>query len=375
MSSTVCLVAGTIGYPQGGGHLWVHLNWALGLRALGCRVIWLERVEQGCPAHEVQKSVAALKSRLGRYGLAECVALCLSTGEPLPRGAAEGCLDLDAAAEADLLLSLRYDMPTKVVRRFRRSAVVDIDPGVLQINMSKGWLNIVPHDVYFTIGETVGTKEARFPDCGLRWHYTPPPVFLPAWPSVRMDRNAPYTTVSHWGYGYMEFDGEIFDTGKRAAFFDYSELPSRTSTQLELALCLGGNTWERRFLEGRGWSIREAWDVSSTPEQYRAYIQHSRGEFSCAKSVYVRFRTAWISDRTVCYLASGKPVVAQHTGRSRFLPDSAGLFRFRNMEEAAHCLETVEADYERQCRLARALAEEHFDAKKVIGRVLERALA
>jgi hypothetical protein len=31
----------TLGYPEGAGHLWVYLNWALSLHALGCRVIWL----------------------------------------------------------------------------------------------------------------------------------------------------------------------------------------------------------------------------------------------------------------------------------------------------------------------------------------------
>jgi hypothetical protein len=66
--------------------------------------------------------------------------------------------------------------------------------------------------------------------------------------------------------------------------------------------------------------------------------------------------------------------VIEHTGPSRFLPDAAGLFRFRTFNEAVHCLETVAADYEGQCRLARALAEEYFDAPKVVGRVLERAL-
>jgi hypothetical protein len=83
---------------------------------------------------------------------------------------------------------------------------------------------------------------------------------------------------------------------------------------------------------------------------------------------------AWISDRTLCYLASGKPAVVQHTGPSRFLPDADGLFRFRSLDEAAQALAAVEADYERHCRSARALAEQCFDGPRVVGRVLERAL-
>ena len=92
------------------------------------------------------------------------------------------------------------------------------------------------------------------------------------------------------------------------------------------------------------------------------------------KPACVRLQNAWVSDRTLCYLASAKPAVVQHTGPSRFLPEAAGMFRFRNLQEAARCLEQVAGDYERQCRLARALAEEHFDARKVVGRLLERAL-
>jgi len=89
----------------------------------------------------------------------------------------------------------------------------------------------------------------------------------------------------------------------------------------------------------------------------------------------VRLQNAWISDRTLCYLASGKPAVVQHTGASRFLPDSEGLFRFRDLDEAARCLKMAAEDYEHHSRLARALAEKHFDARKVVKRVLERALA
>jgi hypothetical protein len=406
MSVTVCLSTNTLSYPQGGGHLWVSLNWALGLRALGCEVIWLEKVsdKESVAAlesrrkyrrlglewdglverptelvHEVQANVATLKRRLERYGLAERLALCSWDGEALSEDVTNGCLDADAAAEADLLLNLRYNLPGEVVERFRRSALVDIDPGLLQVWMSEGSLSVPQHDLYFTIGETVGQPGAQFPDVGLKWHYTPPPVYLPEWPPVQADSMAPYTTVSHWWDepgGAVEFQGELRDNNKRAAFLASSDLPSRTSTPLELALCLApGDEDECRLLEERGWKIRHAWTVSSEPEQYRAYIQQSRGEFSVVKPSCVWLNNAWISDRTLCYLASAKPAVVQHTGPSRFLPDSEGLFRFRNLEEAARALSAVESDYERHCRLARELAEEHFDAQKVVGRVLERALA
>jgi len=376
MSLTVCLApANTMAYPTGGGHLWVYLHWALALRALGCRVIWLEVLDPEKPLEATKGNVAALRERLDGYGLAESLALCSPNGAPPPRDLAARVLDLEAAAEADLLINLWHSLPAAVVRRFRRSALIDTDPGLLQVWITLGSVRVAPHDLYFTIGETVGTAAARFPDCGLRWLYTPPPVFLPEWPVIPPDGAAPYTTVAHWWGGDFEFNGVTYCNEKRVAFLEYVELPTRTSVQLELAACLAEyHEKYRRLMEPKGWRLREAWDVSSTPDAYRAYVQRSRGEFSCAKPSTVALETAWVSDRTLCYLASGKPAVVQYTGPSRILPDAEGMFRFRSLDEAAHALAAAEADYGRHCRLARALVEEHFDARQVVGRVLERAL-
>jgi hypothetical protein len=376
MSLTVCLSAYTLGYPKGGGHTWVYLNWVLGLRGLGCRVIWLEGLHPGVPADRARDLVATLKRRLQPYGLAGGLAVCSLTAEPLPSAAALECLDLDAAAEADLLINLRYGIRPEVVGRFRRSALVDIDPGLLQCWMAAGKIEVARHDVYFTIGETVGRPGTRFPDAGLKWQYTPPCVALNWWRPHPARQDAPFTTVSHWYMDEWEEDGaEVYPNDKREGFLPFLDLPRHTSQPLELALCLEGNEGERASLQACGWSVREAHEVASTPEDYQRYVQESRGEFSCVKPSCVRRQNAWISDRTLCYLASGKPAVVQHTGPSRFLPDAAGLFRFRDVAEAARCLETAAADYDLQCRLARALAEEFFDARKVAGAVLDQTLA
>ena len=376
MSTAVCLApARTIAYPQGGGHLWVYLQWALGLRALGCRVIWLEGIDPSDSELDSREKVAALKLRLRPYGLAESLALFSLNGGPLSRGVADGTLDLEAAAEADLLLNLWHSLPASVVSRFRRSAFVDTDPGLLQVWMTRGDVQLAPHHISFTIGETVGTQEALFPDCGVRWHYTRPPVFLPQWPPTPVGSSAPYTTVTHWWGSTFEFQGRTINEEKHVAFLEYQGLPSRTTARLELAICLAEHYEEwRARMEPLGWKIREAWEVSATPDRYRAYIQQSRGEFSCVKPSCVTLANAWISDRTLCYLASGKPAVVQYTGKSRLLPDADGLFRFRNMDEAVRALSAAESDYARHSRLARQLAEE-FDAPRVVARVLERALA
>ncbi len=375
---TICLTpAGTLSYDQGGGHFWVFLNWALGLQSLGYRVIWLELVGELSP--RLARNVPILKRNLEQYGLGNSLALGLRSGEPLPEDIQRGCLSVEEAVAADLLLDLQYTIPREIVRRFPRSALVDLDPGLLQFWMGQGTIKIAPHDVYFTIGETVGTHGSGIPDCGIEWHYTPPAVSLEHWLPALAPPGAAYTTVAHWFYGEMTVHGETFNNDKRASFLDYLTLPSLVSAPLELALCLGDNDDpgdpERILWESHRWSVRHSWAVTSTPTDYQDYIQQSRGEFSCAKPSCMKLQNAWVSDRTLCFLAAGKPAIVQHTGPSRILPDAAGLFRFRTLAEASAAIGRVEADYENQCRLARALAEEHFDARKVITQVLEKALA
>jgi glycosyltransferase involved in cell wall biosynthesis len=131
---------------------------------------------------------------------------------------------------------------------------------------------------------------------------------------------------------------------------------------------------DRQLMESHGWRIRHSRDVAGTPEMYQAYIQGSRGEFSCAKATCMKFQNAWISDRTLCYLASGKPVVVQDTGPSAYLPSGEGLFRFSTLGGAVEALASINAEYERHCRAAREIAEAYFDAGQVVERLLNCAL-
>jgi hypothetical protein len=307
-------------------------------------------------------------------------------GETVPPAATEGCIELAAAREADLLLNMSYNSCSQIISYFRRSTLLDIDPGLLQIWITEGTIHLPRHDSYFSTGETVGRPDARFPSGGIDWNYAPPCVAIEWWPLHRANDNAPFTTVTHWATRreWVTFGQESYKNDKRTGFLPFLELPRWTGQPLELAVCLAADEQlglmpdeddERCALEHRGWIVRHAHAVASTPWDYQQYIQNSRGEFSCVKPSCVRLQNAWVSDRTLCYLASGKPAVVQHTGPSRFLPDAAGMFRFYDLRGAARALELAAADYERQCRLSRALAEEFFDARKVVKRVLERSLA
>jgi len=168
------------------------------------------------------------------------------------------------------------------------------------------------------------------------------------------------------------------DNSKRAGLMPFVELPRRTSRPMELAICLGDrpeDAEDRRLLEEHGWRVRHAAEVAGDPVSYRDYIRSSRGEFSCVKPSCLLFSNGWVSDRTLCYLASGKPVVVQDTGPTPLLPRDEGMFRFSTLDEAVAAVAAVDARYEHHGRAAREIVEEHFDAKDVAARVLDVALA
>jgi hypothetical protein len=381
--TTVCLASkclpGNLGY---GGHVWVYLNWALGCREAGARVVLLETLLPGASDAEAIEALDRFAGYRAAVGLEADVALlrydaATSRYVPVEAAFAGRTRPFSAvASEADVFLDLLYDVPADLLARFRRTALVDIDPGLLQHWVTAGQMRVTPHDVHFTIGETVGRPGSCVPDLGFTWVHTPPPVSLEAWRPALAAADAPYTSVSGWwGDWEREADGEVYNNEKRTSYLAFCDLPAHVAPRLELALHLPpGADGDVPRLEAAGWSVRDAREVSDTPTRYRDYIAGSRAEFGCAKPSCLRHPTAWISDRTLCYLASGKPAVVQDTGPSGFLPRAGGLWRFQTLAEAARAISEIEADYDGQSRLARTLAETHFDARAVLRRVIERAI-
>jgi hypothetical protein len=364
--------------PDVGGHFWVYLQYAHGLRRLGCDVFWLEAVRPDDGGRR-PSAIPTFLRRMERHGLGGKAILYEPAGSP-----GEGDLRFIGTSatraeavlsRADLLLNFHYAIDPGLLSRFRRTALVDIDPGLLQFWISSGQLTVAPHDVYLTTGETVGAPGSRIDDCGLRWLHIRPPVCLDLWP-YRYDPDARrFTTVSTWLGGEYVTEGTrvIYENDKRVSFLRFAELPTRTSSELELAIHLRDrlDAADRELLERKGWQVRRALEVARTPETYRTYIQASRGEFSCAKPSCLELQNGWVSDRTLCYLSSGKPAVVQHTGPNACLPEEGGgVFRFAGLDEAAEALAAIETDYKRHCQAARAIAETFFDSQAVLSEML-----
>jgi hypothetical protein len=377
MTTVVVCPYRTLKFLEGGGHFWVYMQYVQGLRQAGCEVYWLERVPGG-PWQEGSR-VETWLDRLKRYGLDGKVILYSDEGKPHDYLVGTRSEAHQVFRRADLLLNFHYAIDAELLACFRRTALVDIDPGLLQKWMSTGQLVVARHDLYFTIGEIAGTRSVPIPDCGLDWVHIRPPVCLERWPYAYDPGCELFTTVTDWWSGFASemVDGRevLYDNNKRVSFLAFAELPRLTSQPLELAVYMAADDAEdRRTMERHGWRLRHSLEVSRTPEMYRSYIQRSRGEISCVKPSYVKLQNGWISDRSLCYLASGKPVVVQRTGLNSYLPSGAGIFQYSSTTEAAEALATVNADYERHCRSAREIAETYFDARRTAEKILDVAL-
>lgn len=382
MPIVVVSPSNVVSFPDGGGHFWVYMQYIQGLRQLGCEVYWLERFQSGGDPARDEQMIAVFHKRINRFGLGGKVIL-YKEKSPIPNSDHEFEYLLVSPEEAervfrqaDLLLNFYYQIHPAMLSRFRRTAVVDIDPGLLQFWISTGQIHLHPHDHYFTIGETVGKPNALFPDCGLFWQYIRPPVCSDLWPYVYRPSAEAFTTVSSWWGDEWITDGQsIYENNKRVTFMEFAPLASLTDQPLELAIYFGeGDADDLRILKENNWRVRHSTEVSRSPEMYQAYLQGSRGEYSCAKPSCMKFQNAWISDRTLCYLASGKPAVVQNTGPSAFLPNGEGMFRFSTLTEAVDALATINTNYEKHCRAARAITDTHFQAGPTLERILTTTL-
>jgi hypothetical protein len=377
MTTRVCLSAAqTLEYPQG-GHLWVFLNWALGFRSVGCDVTWLDVVPQSMPIAELRQRLAYLRSLLTPFGITSIAVDYLTDDDCTSVLHAAQLPTIEQYGPFELLFDMRYNLPYRLLTHASRSALLDIDPGHLHYSLQRGGYAQPRHDLLFTIGEKVG-RDVFSAGAGRTWIYTPPCVFLPEWPVSATSPDAPWTTVAHWWADDCWMPdpqtGALFCDDKREGFEAFMTLPTKVPARLELALCVGDHPAEIARIEGHGFKVLDSYSVASTPTAYRAFIQSSAGEFSAAKPSCVRYQTAWISDRTICYLASGKPCVVEDTGPSDVLPSGKGLHRVRDVEAAAAALTKISERYDDEAREAREIAQSIFDATRICHRILARAL-
>jgi hypothetical protein len=357
------LVSGMIaGVPRQGGATWAVLQYILGLRQLGHDIVFVEQVDR------LEDSAPYFDDVVQTFGL---TAALLERDSSRTHGLDKRTL----RSGYDLVLNLSGLLDDDALLQSANTRVfVDLDPGFTQLWFTADGIDpgFDRHDRFVTVGAAIGTPACSVPTCGLDWISTPQPVVLEQWPvAASLDHEAA-TTVGHWrGYGSSR-NGDLHYGQRAHSMRQLLDLTKRSGTDFLLALAIDpGERSDLAALERHGWKLIDPDSVADTPEGYHSFIQGSWAELGIAKAGYVVSRCGWFSDRSACYLASGRPVVAQETGSSSWLPTGEGLHAFSTTDEAASAFEKIRRDYPRQRAAARELAEDVFDS----GRVLTELLA
>jgi hypothetical protein len=366
-----------------GGQTWLYLNWLRGLAGLGHEVYYVED-DTVWPYHPVRESitddcsyaVAHIDRAMERIGLPGRWAFRFADRENACWGMTPQALS-ELYRSCDALLNivggtdLREDQLAAPFRVY-----VQTDPVTAELRLAGGDLHtreaFANHHRIVTYGENYGAPDSGVPLDGISYLKTRQPVDLELWPyDFRPD--APYfTTVGNYRHlgEDISYRGETYYWSKHHEWEKFVDIPRHTSQQFELAMRVT-ETADRELLEHHGWRVtspvRMSLDVFGA---YPEYIRGSRAELTVAKDQNVRLRSGWFSERDACYLAAGKPVVAQDTGFSNILPVGHGLFAFTKIDEALAAVEAINSDYRGHSEAARSIAEEYFEAKAVAGRLL-----
>jgi hypothetical protein len=364
------VVAGALANkPGNGGAAWTRLSWALGLKRLGCDVYFVEQIGTNA---RTDAAVDWFTHVTGSFGLSDTSALITEDVDedgPAPVGLPLKDL-VDVAEAADLLVNISGHLTLGALKpRFRARAFIDLDPGYTQYWHAQGLAedHLRDHHAYFTVGENIGKASCAVPMGDIAWEPIRQPVVLDEWP-VCATHGADFTTVASWRgpYGRVTHDGRTLGL-KAHEFRKFVTLPAVTGHAFEIALDADpADRQDVESLRGHAWRVVDPKSVAADPFAFRRYIQQSAAECSVAQGIYVETRTGWFSDRTVRYLASGKPALVQDTGFSDTYPTGRGLVAFRTLDEAARGADLIMRDYEAHAQAARAIAEDWFDSDKVL---------
>jgi hypothetical protein len=375
LSAPGVIFSGTIAAtPRQGGAAWAVLQYLLGLQRLGCDVYFVEPLQEDGP--QADDGVRYCAEVMDQFGLRDRWAV---VGEGATSIAGLGREAIRAAAErAELLLNVSGMLTDPdVLARVPTRAYLDLDPAFVQLwHAVEGVdMRLDAHTHFVSVADAIGTPGSPIPDCGREWLPTLPPVVLEEWPPVASSSRHAITTVGNWrSYGSIHHGGVQY--GQKAhSLRPLVDLPHRTPARFELALAIHPD--ERRDLEAlaeNGWTLLDPRVEAATPDDYRGFVRASWAELGLAKSGYVVSRSGWFSDRSACYLASGRPVIAQDTGFGRRLPTGAGLLSFTDADDIVAAVEQLQRDYPRHRAAAREVAEQHLDSERVLGSLLDRLL-
>jgi hypothetical protein len=376
---TSIAIAGAFAQKPGrGGHSWVFLQYLLGFRKLGWDVVFIDSLDgassidaSGAPSPVEQSwNVRYTADVLTRFGLGDSYAILHDGGRQtvgLSRAAA-----IDRVRRSSALINVMgYLKDDEILAAAPSRVFLDIDPGFGQMWQALGLHDaFAGHDAHVTIGEHIGKPSCVVPTAGLNWITTRQPVVLDRWPAAPSGAvmTGAMTTIATWrgAYGPIDYQGTTYKL-RAHEFRRFASLPRETQRPFTIALDIHeADSADRALLEGQGWTAVDPMSVAGDPWRYQRFIQRSGAELMVAKGMYVGTQSGWFSDRSICYLATGKPVLAQDTGLADLLPTGLGLLTFSTLEEAAEGVRAIHRDYAAHAAAARAIAEDVFDSSKVL---------
>lgn len=374
------LVLGYIVRGPLGGLAWHHLQYVMGLTRLGHDVYFFEDSDNYDSCYDPDRGLMGTDPTYGlgftaqtfdKAGLTDQWAYYDAHTNSWLGPAADRSLEI--CGTADLLLNVSGVNPLRPwLMEVPVRAFIDTDPAFTQIRHltdPAAYQLASQHTHFLTFAENIGRRTCKIPDDHFPWQPTRQPIVLPAWPVLPGPEEGKLTTVMQWdSYATRDFNGVQYGM-KSESFAPYLELPTATETAFELAL--GSASAPRDLLLKKGWQLVDPLTISLTPWSYQDYIQQSKAEFSVAKQGYVISHGGWFSERSACYLASGRPVVVQNTGFSEWMETGAGVIAFSSPDQALAGIAAINGSYHFHCQAARAIAEEYFDARKVLLQLIE----
>lgn len=370
-----------------GGVIWQHVHLLVGLRRLGYEVIYVEMNDYYPNDYEgdgsfpdVERVVRRVAALLDRFGFAERWHYRITWEEQTWGLTPEATREAIRTADAFINLCGAH-IPDDDIMACPRRILLETDPVELQVELGKGLENAYDmlrrHTTLFTYGENIGTPHCPLSTGGFTWHPTRQLVLLDEWRTDHVplpDASASYSTIGNWDVvgKDLEIDGTIYHWQKGLEFLKVRDLPRRVSASFMLAMRFG-NPDDQTMMEAHGWGTCPVLDISLDIDNYRRFIQGSRGEYTVAKEQNIVFQTGWFSDRAVTYLAAGRPVINQDTGFAHNLPTGAGLFSFRDLEDSVAAIECIESDYPRHSAAALEIARAYFHYDVVLPPMLRLA--
>jgi hypothetical protein len=380
------VVTGGLGAMPFAGVAWQVMHYLEGFRRLGHDVTYVE--DSGSWPYDPEKDTVSEDPGPALRYVARHLARCGLEDRWAYRNGVNG--ELHGMTESELAEVLKHADALVNVSGFTvlgdaMAAIpvrlyLETDPVLPQIEIAKGSgftrEFLAAHTHHFTYGENFGNPDCAVPIEGFTYFPTRQPVVLDWWEPLgtEVGPDQAFTTIASWKQEAkdIEWQGRVLTWSKDVQFTPYFDLPARVERTLEMSLAISDEAAEEK-LRRAGWRIKSAAPLSRDIDAYRSYIRNSAGEFSVAKEQYASTRSGWFSDRTVTYLAAGRPAVVQDTGFGVALPTGEGLFAFSTADEAVAALQAIEADYARHAKAARSIAEEHLSTEVVLSRMLSDA--